>query len=1051
MPLRNSLLRPLPLVLALQAALAPNAWAASFSIASGTTETSPKTLTSGDTGSIASGAGLEVNAGTAGIAITGTSGSVTLSNAGTLANNGSGRAIDNDSNGVAITVNNDGSISSVSSDALRLNKANSTLVLNNNGSILVTGSGTSGGQALDLRGASGSGAKVINNGSASNRNALIQSNNDDALRPGTNTTINNYGRILSSGTVNTKCPDYLGAACSGAPSAHDAIDAGSRSGLVVNNWGSISGARHGITADNGLTVTNQAGGEIIGRNGSGVGSDGTGTVTNYGTISGRYAGAGQAYDHLNDGSSTVNNGDGDGVDIDGVATIVNHGRIEGLGAGGVDSGGAPNGADGIAAGGGSIVNHAGAVIYGQSKGILIDDGANGSAVASGRGTASAPGAAASIVNAGQIIGEQKTAIGLVGDYADQLDNQAGGIIRGGAASVRVDELLSTTAAAAVQMGAGNDSLNNAGLIEGLNGLAVDMGTGDDQLTLLSGGSFSGLVDGGDGNDRLLLDGAGGGSLGRTTGFEQLDVRQGDWSLGSDGFAGSVQVFGGASLLNGGTIGGDLQVDSGAQFAAGKVGGNLQLASGATQRLDVGPDGSSNPVQVAGQANLNGASLHVVAAPGDYPLYGTYRVLQAAGGVSGSYAGVSTDLAFLAPTLSYGSDFVELQLQRNDLRFSDFATSSNGRQAANAIESAGSGALYGAVLTSSAAATADSLDQLAASSNASLGSAALASSALVGDAMLAAMRPHGTAGGSLQAARLQVQAPQLAALDVPPQARGLNDPQAAARVWVQGLGSHGQLDGQQGVHSVDQDTAGGLLGADWSLGPQWRLGALAGYGQTDLDAGSGVSGDIDSSHLGLYGLRQDGPLALRLGAAYSFLDGDNRREVSLSGSQQDLHSSYDADTQQAFAELGYQLDQGRLLLEPFFNLGYQRYSRDSYSEHGGSAALQVDAQTQDNFTNTLGLNLAFLRVLDSGMSMTPRLGIGWEHTWGTIDSSAQQAFLAGGSAFEVEGVALDRNTLQLELGVDFGVSPTQSFGFGFTGQKGDNTQQYALVGQWQMGF
>jgi outer membrane autotransporter protein len=318
-------------------------------------------------------------------------------------------------------------------------------------------------------------------------------------------------------------------------------------------------------------------------------------------------------------------------------------------------------------------------------------------------------------------------------------------------------------------------------------------------------------------------------------------------------------------------------------------------------------------------------------------------------------------------------------------------------------------------------------------------------------MLAAMRPHGTAGGSLQAARLQVQAPQLAALDVPPQARGLNDPQAAARVWVQGLGSHGQLDGQQGVHSVDQDTAGGLLGADWSLGPQWRLGALAGYGQTDLDAGSGVSGDIDSSHLGLYGLRQDGPLALRLGAAYSFLDGDNRREVSLSGSQQDLHSSYDADTQQAFAELGYQLDQGRLLLEPFFNLGYQRYSRDSYSEHGGSAALQVDAQTQDNFTNTLGLNLAFLRVLDSGMSMTPRLGIGWEHTWGTIDSSAQQAFLAGGSAFEVEGVALDRNTLQLELGVDFGVSPTQSFGFGFTGQKGDNTQQYALVGQWQMGF
>ncbi|MBX9756764.1 MAG: hypothetical protein K2X80_18535, partial [Pseudomonadaceae bacterium] len=416
MTLQNSLLRPLPLVLALQLALSSSAWAASFAVPANGSDSSTKTLTSGDTGSIASGASLTGNSSAADINVTGTSGTVTINNNGSLSNSSSGRAIDNDSSGVAISLNNNGSISTVSGDAVRLNKANSTLNLNNNGSIIVTGNGTSGGQALDLRGSSGTGAKVINNGSNSNRNALIESRNDDALRPGTNTTINNYGSILSSGSVNTKCPDYLGAACSGKPSAHDAIDAGSRNGLVVNNWGSISGARHGITADNELTVTNQLGGLIIGRNGSGVGSDGTGTVINYGTISGRYAGAGLAFDHLADGSSTVNNGDGDGVDIDGIATVDNYGRIEGLGAGGLDSGGAPNGADGIAAGGGTISNRAGAVISGQSKGILIDDGANGTAVASGRGTTTATAGVANISNAGSIIGEQKTAIGLVGNF-----------------------------------------------------------------------------------------------------------------------------------------------------------------------------------------------------------------------------------------------------------------------------------------------------------------------------------------------------------------------------------------------------------------------------------------------------------------------------------------------------------------------------------------------------------------------------------------------------------------------------------------------------------
>lgn len=1051
MTLHNSLLRPLPLVLALQAAFASNAWAASFTVNSGATDSTAKTLTSGDSGSIANDASLQVNASTPAVAITGTTGSVILNNAGTLANSGSGRAIDNDTSGVAITLNNDGSISSVSSDALRLNKANSTLLLNNNGSILVTGSGTSGGQALDLRGASGTGAKVINNGSAGNRSALIQSNNDDALRPGTNTTINNYGSILSNGTVNTKCPDYLGAACSGAPSAHDAIDAGSRNGLVVNNWGSISGARHGITADNGLTVTNQADGQIIGRNGSGVGSDGTGTVTNYGTISGRYAGAGQVYDHLGDGSSTVNNGDGDGVDIDGVATIVNHGRIEGLGAGGFDSGGAPNGADGIAAGGGSIVNHAGAVIYGQSKGILIDDGSNGTAVASGRGTATAAAAAAIISNAGTIQGDSKSAIGLVGNFDDQIDNQAGAVIRGGKNSVRVDELLSTTAAAAVQMGAGNDSLSNAGLIEGLNGLALDMGAGDDQLTLLSGGQFNGLVDGGAGNDLLVLDGAGGGSFGNSSGFELLEVRQGNWSLSSSDFSNSARVFGGARLLSSGRIGGNLQVDNGGQFGGGSVGGNLTLDAGASQIFTLSAGGSGNPLTVDGSANIAGSNLQVLGSPGDYALLSQYRVLQAAGGVSGTFNSVSSNLAFLVPTLSYSANAVDLQLARNDLQFSDLAKSDNGQQASAIIESIGSGALYDALLGSSTASAGAAIDQLAASSNASLGSSALASSSLVGAAMRSAMQQHGSAGSSLQAAFLHEDAPQLAAIEVPPAARNLNDPHAAGRLWVQGLSGYGQLDGRRGVSSVSQDTGGGLLGADWSLARDWRVGLLGGYSQTDVDAGPGVSGDIDSTHLGLYAQRQDGPLALRMGAAYSLLDGNNKRSVNLSGDNQTLRSTYDADTQQAFAELGYQTNQGRLLLEPFFNLGYQRYASDSYDESGGSAALHVDAQTQDNFSNTLGLNLAFLRVLDSGMSMTPRLSIGWEHTYGNLDSSAQQAFLAGGSAFSVEGVAVDRNSVQLDLGVDFGVSDAQSFGLGFSGEKGSNAQQYALVGQWQMGF
>ncbi|MFO8212304.1 autotransporter domain-containing protein, partial [Pseudomonas aeruginosa] len=107
------------------------------------------------------------------------------------------------------------------------------------------------------------------------------------------------------------------------------------------------------------TLVNYADGVIIGRNGSGYGSDGNGTVTNYGRITGAYNGL-------------VPDGDGDGVDIDLIGHIENHGIIEGIGAAGVDKGGQPNGSEGIAMGGGSVYNAAGALISGASRGILVD-------------------------------------------------------------------------------------------------------------------------------------------------------------------------------------------------------------------------------------------------------------------------------------------------------------------------------------------------------------------------------------------------------------------------------------------------------------------------------------------------------------------------------------------------------------------------------------------------------------------------------------------------------------------------------------------------------
>ncbi|MBT9288197.1 autotransporter outer membrane beta-barrel domain-containing protein [Prosthecodimorpha staleyi] len=440
-------------VLALAAGAGP-VGAASFTVPNGTTDNSAKTLAAGETGTVEAGGILSVGGSTVAVTVSNSAGTATIVNDGTIAQTGTGRAIRyNGGTALSLVVTNGagGVIQALGDDVLKVN-ANATYTITNLGTIHQIGTANGSGQALDLRDSTGGG--TITNGSATVRSAVIRADGDDALRPGANTAIINYGTIASYGAVNTKCPDYLGSACNGAPSAHDAIDVGGNLGVTVTNYGTITGSRHGITADDDIWVQNEAGATIIGRNGSGVGSDGTGTVINYGTIIGAYAGAGNAYAHATGGDSTANNGDGDGVDIDGVATIENYGKIKGTGAGGVDSGGLANGSEGIAAGGGSIRNHAGALISGANTGILIDDGSGGAGVA-----------ATTLVNDGRIEGKDGWGVRILGAYNNVIDTR--------------------------------------GAIVGTAG-AIGLGTGDDTLTIRRGAVIGGLVDMGGGADTINL-------------------------------------------------------------------------------------------------------------------------------------------------------------------------------------------------------------------------------------------------------------------------------------------------------------------------------------------------------------------------------------------------------------------------------------------------------------------------------------------------------------------------------------------------------------------
>jgi subtilase-type serine protease len=534
------------------------------------------------------------------------------------------------------------------------------------------------------------------------------------------------------------------------------------------------------------------------------------------------------------------------------------------------------------------------------------------------------------------------------------------------------------------------------------------------------------------------------------------------NLTVDGSIGGSLVMGSGTTLAGTGSVGTTTVNSGAVLAPGSgatpigtltVNGNLTFAPGSAYQVQTdSASAAADKIHVTGTANLAGSVVHL--GTGLYAASTSYTILTADQGLHGTFDSIASNLAFLAPTLAYDSNNVNLLIDMkqapgggtgpdqqqpgggtNPIRFADAAVTGNQRAVANALQSLPvNNALYGRVLNLAEGAPPAVFNSLSGEVHASTAATLQGVAGNVISLPMAHLRENLGAG--------QLTGPATA--QAGPSDAGSLPRSAAQPVWAQVFGNWRTLNGNGNSSKTHESDGGLFIGGDRGVGAGWRLGGALGYTGSHSSVHDLTSkSDVDSYSATIYGGKAfeagAGKINLTLGAAYTWHDITTKRDANAAGQSQSLDASYNASTGQVFTELGYALPlNDRVTIEPFAGADYSDLRTRGFSESGGDAALNGASGRNDVTTTTFGLHAQ--TTFDSSGSQGRLHGtVGWRHAFGDVNPTTTMAF-NGSQSFTVAGAPIARDAAVLELGVDMAVTKHTTVGVAYTGQFGSGNQQ-----------
>ncbi len=287
----------------------------------------------------------------------------------------------------------------------------------------------------------------------------------------------------------------------------------------------------------------------------------------------------------------------------------------------------------------------------------------------------------------------------------------------------------------------------------------------------------------------------------------------------------------------------------------------------------------------------------------------------------------------------------------------------------------------------------------------------------------------------------------------------------ATFWLAGSWGNANIDdgSDEGWLEYKYETLTGYAGFDYLINPNFLIGILGGFGNSDVDAKNGTKeGDVDSWQVGGYISYFTQSWFVNAGGGIGDMNIESIRNIQFGSGignvSQIATADYDGDITYFYGKGGYSFDMGNSgwKLSPELALSYAKVKQDGFSETGtGNAAvflLDVDGQSVKSVRGTAQLRLSKTFLAGNGGGWMPYVRVGianeFEDDLRPITSGFQGA---PGTSFTVFGQVPRETTVIFGAGVSGKVSEMFSLYLDYSGEIGGSFSEHVISGGVRLHF